>query len=67
MDNSTALIDTVNTLLKRGFRCQLSTPDFAVLAKPQPDSSVVKIVTVSADGTVDTLPLSEFLETLIHG
>jgi hypothetical protein len=67
MEASTELINSVNQLLKQGYRCQLMFADFAVLAKPQPDSSVVKIVTVSGDGSVESKPLSEFLETLIHG
>jgi hypothetical protein len=67
MEPSTELIDSVNALLKQGYRSQLLFADFAVLAKPQPDSSIVKIVTVSGDGKVNSMPLSEFLETIIHG
>ena len=67
MEPSTELIKSVNALLAQGYRSQLLFSDFAVLAKPQRDTTIVKIVTVSGDGKVDTLPLSEFLETIIHG
>ena len=65
MENSTALINTVNELLKHGYRVQLLTSDFAALVKPT--EHLIKLTTVSADGKVNTLPMSEFLETILNG
>lgn len=62
MEPSTELIDSINKLLQQGYRCQLMYSDFAVLAKPN-----IKVTTVSGDGKISTLPLSEFLEIIIHG
>jgi hypothetical protein len=67
MDNYTPLTNSVNTLLKQGYRCQLNTGDFAVLARQRPIGETIHIVTVSADGTIENKPLSQFLEELING
>lgn len=61
------LTNSVNHLLKQGYRCQLVTPDLAVLAKPNPNNHYLSIITVSGDGTVETKPLSEFLESILNG
>lgn len=62
MEASEELIKSVKDLLQHGYRCQVLYSDFAVLAKPN-----TKVTTVSADGKVSTLPLSEFLETILNG
>lgn len=66
MENSTPLTDSVNELLKRGYRCQATGPDLAVLTKEK-DGQVLNVITVTADGNVNTLPLSDFLETILNG
>lgn len=66
MENSTELTDTVNELLKHGYRCQALVSDLAVLTKNR-EGQVLNVITVTADGKVNTIPLSEFLETILHG
>jgi hypothetical protein len=66
MEQPTELIKTVNELLKHGYRCQASAPDLAVLTKNH-GGQVLNVITVTADGKINTIPLSEFLETILNG
>lgn len=66
MENSTPLTETVNELLKHGYRCQASAPDLAVLTH-RTIGQVLTVTTVSGDGKIKVLPLSELLETLLNG
>lgn len=66
MEKPTALTDTVNELLKHGYRCQAVAPDLVVLTKNH-QGQVLNVITVTGDGMINTIPLSDFLETILNG
>jgi hypothetical protein len=66
METSTELTEkqrTIQTLCEHGFRV-MHSGDTCILMKPK-HASTLHVAQVTADGTVNTLTLSEFLDNIL--